>query len=180
MIGALGAIGTAAGIAGNVLGALPTIGKVAKGALGVGKKVVGGLKQIFGGGGIGQLAKSAQTFGQGARDLYQAGKNVYQGYKDGGIGGAISSATSQLGTVQQTIGDMAGAARDAYSTGAGIYNQTRQLGQQAYQQGRSLVQGGMDEIRRRRQQGGAMMGISQAPRLGGNPGTFSGGGFGGF
>lgn len=36
-----------AGIASKVITALPVIGKVAKGAWNIGKKVVGGIKNIF-------------------------------------------------------------------------------------------------------------------------------------
>ena len=146
-----------AGVASKVMGALPVVGKIAKGAWNIGKKVVGGIKSIFTGGnknnsqqgqtqqqgGISGMIDKGRQFAQGVGGMIDSGRQIYQGFRQGGLGGGMSAFQEQMPNMQRSMGGM-------IDSGKSMYNQGRDM----YQQTRGVIQGGMndmqDMVRRRR------------------------------
>lgn len=141
-------------IASKVIGALPVVG-------GIAKKVVGGIKSIFGGkpsqdssqsqGGMQGMMSAGRDFAQGARGMFDAGRSVYQGFKSGGFGGGMAAIQQQMPSMRESFGGMMDAAQRGYSTGRDMYDQ-----------GRGLAQETMSDFRRLRRgfQGGGFGGMS--------------------
>lgn len=134
-----------AGIAGKAMMMLPKVASalpIAKGAWNIGKKVVGGIKNIFTGGksseamgGMqGMVDKGKQLIG-GMRDMVNSGRDIYQGFREGGLGGGIGAIRQQMPQIQRNMGGM-------MDTGRNMYQQ----GMDMYQQGRDVIQGGMNDM----------------------------------
>lgn len=149
-------------IASKVIGALPVVG-------GIAKKVIGGIRGIFGGGssqqqsqpqqqqqsqpqgGMQGMIDAGRSFMSGARGMYDAGRSIYQGFRQGGFGGGMQAFQQQIPTMGQHLGGMIDAGRSGYSIGRSMFDQ-----------GRGLAQDTMSDFRRLRRgwQGGGFGGMS--------------------
>ncbi len=139
-----------AGVASKVIGALPVVGKIAKGAWNIGKKVVGGIKSIFTGnknrggqhqsqaaqgGGVQGMIDQGRQFTSDMGGMINSGRQIYQGFKQGGFRGGVDAFQRQMPSMQQSIGGMIDSGRSMYQQGRDMYQQTK-----------GVVQGGMNEI----------------------------------
>lgn len=151
-----------AGIASKVVSKLPLVGKIAKGAWNIGKKVVGGIKNIFTGGkaknvaqGVSNMVNQGKQIVQGVGGMVDSGRQIYQGFRQGGLSGGMSAVQQQMPQMQQTMGGMIDAGRGMYQQGRDMYNQGRDM----YQQTKGVIQGGMNDMRDMRKRIGGYGGV---------------------
>ena len=163
-----------AGIAKKVIGALPVVGNIAKGAWNIGKKVVGGIKNIFTGGKkkaqegaqqavqqVGGMVDTGRQMYQQGQGLYNTGRDIYNGFRQGGFSGGMAAIGQRLPGMMQGVGSMIDSGRQMWNQGQGLYNTGRDMYQQGrdmFNQGRGIIQGGMNDMQdmMRRRKGGMM------------------------
>lgn len=145
----MSALGGLAGIAKGVAGALPFVGTLAKGAWNLGKKVVGGIKGLFSGGGS-EMADSANQAFQYAKNLWNQGGDIYDSFRNGGFRGGMDAIQRNIPDMRQSFNDMANAGRDFYNQGQNMYNRGRDMYNSYSGEARGLYNQGRDMFRQRR------------------------------